>query len=359
MILWAEGFDDGAIRGTRFGVYPTVEPTSARTGINGLRCQASSASFTNTYYGVSIPNTVTGFCHFAVKMDALYPASPSYVYHNQPVYAPSGAFLTLYGGLNRHLELAIRSDGRFEVYNAAGYLTSGTYVYIPGVYVGLAIKWTISDTGSFELRVNGGTTPDILLSGIDTNTGTTPPPPLEPYVTRITFGWIDPINDTRTYHFDDIVISDTASPLPTWLGDPSLVYLPPVASGDLAQWDIGGTSPAGQDWQNVDDMPPDAGVTLLETAVSGEQHNFEADDLLDTTGQVFAVVGLARLKKESAGTRTVQQTLKLNTTTVSGDIHVLGTSWATHQMVWTTDPEGNPWTGTNVNALKPGVRLSS
>jgi hypothetical protein len=350
MILWAEGFDDGAMRGTPAAwtnnpvFYPTVESVAQRSGPYGLQCFASSPSFASSYYQVTIPNTVTGYLYCAVQMDQLY-ATPAWT---------NDAFIKFLGNSDVHLELVIRMDGHFEVNGPGGSLGTGTFVYTPYSWVGLACKWTIADSGSFELRVNGSTTPDIAVSSVDTKAGT-----LYPYVSLIQFGWIDPESGQKLYWFDDIVIQNTTAPVTDWLGDPSLRYLRPNASGDISQWVIGGTAPAGTDWQSVNEVPPDDGVTLIETQTSGDRTNFEMENLSDTTGTVFAVVGLARLRKEAAGTRTVQQTLKLNTTTVSGDHHALSTSWSTYQYVYYTDPEGNTWTGTNVNLLKAGVRLSS
>lgn len=338
-VIWAEGFDDGIMRGGLGGNnLPTVQTTAPRTGTRSLRAVTGSNGFTSVY---TMPHAAlaTGFTSFGMNMASIV--------GGQIIW--SG-----YDNATQHIYLVLRSDGKFEVFRSGGTsLGAGTYVYTAGTYVHLSFKWTISDAaGVFELRINGATTPDINLSAIDTRNAA------NAQLTQQQVGMLNSgVNATGVnLYIDDIVLQDTngSAPENSWLGETEVAYLFANGAGDDADFALGGSAPAASTYESWDEVPVNDGVDMVTSATVGDKANTAFSDL-SGAGTIYAVVGLMRAKKAAAGTRNVKQSIKVSGTEVLGSEHALSTSWLTYQNVWHRDPSNAVWTTTNVNGIKAGV----
>lgn len=340
-IIYAEGFDDGILRGQALGVAPTVSALFPRTGAKSLRCFASSGSFTSSLYRVNVGSLATGWTYVAFIFDALYGAT----------------VVSLNDNGTRHLNINLRTDGKFEVQRNGVALTGGvgTFVYTANTYVQLAMKYTINDTtGAFELRINGSPTADIGISSVDTRNGA------NALISQYDYGWVDGLGGTRTIYIDDIIVQDAlgASPENTWLGDIEAYYLFPNGAGSSSQGTIGGTSPAATRWQSLNEVVADNAVTTVDFTTVTDKLLMAYDDIPVTTGVIYAVIPILRALKTSAGARAMRALAYLSATQLNGSDQYLSTSWVSWQPdVWHRDPLGNVWTGANVNAAEFGVQL--
>lgn len=341
-VIWAEGFDDGVLRGNLTGNnLPTISSSVSRTGTRSLFCQAGANS-QNSIYTISHVAMATGIVNFGFRVASL-------INNNQ--------FFVLLDNGTVHLILRTRSDGKFELCRATGatVLATGTFVYTPGTFVHMQIKYLIADaSGTFELRINGATTPDINFSG-DTRNGA------NALVSQTVFcsNWDASANTAGIAHyFDDIVLQDLngSAPENSWLGETEVPYLFPDAPGDNADFALAGSSPAATTWESLDEVPVSDTVDFITSATVGHKATVSFGNL-SGAGTIFAVVGLMRARKAAAGTRNLKQSIKLAGTEVLGSEHAMSTSMLTYQNVWHRDPASAVWTTANVNAVKAGVEV--
>lgn len=156
--------------------------------------------------------------------------------------------------------------------------------------------------------------------------------------------------------FDDVIIMDTAGPAPlnSFLGDIRIESLLPVA--DTADIDFA-ASPAGPNYENVDDDAFDRDSTYNQSNTPGERDVFEFEDMSETPKDVIAVVNSIAARKTQAGTRGLESIMRLNGVEEMGVEELLIADYIYEQWVFPDDPEGNPWTQAGVNALQAGYEV--
>lgn len=228
--------------------------------------------------------------------------------------------------------LEIKRGSTVLAATASGSLLAGVWYY-------LEFNATIHNTaGSYELRVNGET----KLSGINQNTrnGT------NNYANAIwmlgsQYSWID-----------DWYVCDGTE----FLGDIKVVNVRPVAAGFYTQW----TPSAGQNWQNVDEVPANDDTDYNATDVADNIDTYNLQDVT-LTGSVKGALLSLRVRKDDAGTRTVAAVCRSAATDYLGASVNPSNSYAyLATQLYPTDPAtGLPWTVSGLNAAEFGVKFVS
>jgi len=161
---------------------------------------------------------------------------------------------------------------------------------------------------------------------------------------------------------DDLYIGDTTgSDLVDFVGgggDVHIETLDPDGDGATTDW----TPLASTNISNVDE-----GKTLADDDTSYNSSSTVTDKDLFTmsaiVGNVDSVVAVQpklRVRKEDAGTRILNATIRSNVTEVdSGDIS-LSTDWQWKRAIYENDPDGGgAWDEAAVNAMEVGVELKT
>jgi hypothetical protein len=344
-IIYAEGFDDGIMRGATGGAdAPTASTDQPRTGTHSLKTFLNaSGAFDSSFYSVSHAALATGWVYVAVYL----PAAP----------AATARLVALLDTATVHVTLDLGTDRKLIATRNGTALATGSFVLPTSAWTHLAIKATIADAaGAVEVRINGSPTPDIDESSVDTRNGGN----ASWDVTRI--GWFSGGNmgvNTGVYH-DDLVIQDTTGSAPEndWLGDVECRYSFPDAAGDEQDFTVAGSRPPATAWESLDEVPADDAVTLIESNTPTDQVllNYGA---IAAGGTIYAVIPLLRALKDGAGARSIAPREKLGTTVRNGADIALSTSWVTYQGdVWHRDPDGSVWTTSSVNSSQAGAEVT-
>jgi len=327
-IIDAIGFDDAdAVLAITDGGSHSIDTTSPRTGARCLRLNSSGIGAQSSAQ-YTIATLATAFVYFAF---------------NATILTNSG-FLDFLDNTTVHLRLNVRADGHFEVFRGAGTtsLQIGTFVYTASAYTQCAIKYSIADAGgTFELRLNGSTTPDITFTGDTRNAANA-------QVTN--YIWRSPSGNSASLRLDDLVFQDTTGSAPEndWLGDVGCEYAFPngVASNN---WTVTGAADAAA---ATSEVPADDGTSTIDSATVGQKALLDYDNLVVTSGTIYAAVHVIRAIKSAAGPREIRSTNKLAGTEVNGSSQALATGWARYRQVYHRDPSGSAWTGANFNSAQ-------
>lgn len=161
----------------------------------------------------------------------------------------------------------------------------------------------------------------------------------------------------RYSRYDDLyVVDDSGSYCNDFLGDTRLCALFPEGTGAHADW----TPTAGNNWQCVDDNPPNDDTDYNHTLTPTDRDSFEMEDLpAGISGTVHAVCAVLNARKDNAGTRTIQPAVRSGGTDYDGDSVNLPNGYEFRTMyAWETDPDTvAPWLVAAVNAVEAGYEL--
>jgi len=164
---------------------------------------------------------------------------------------------------------------------------------------------------------------------------------------------------TYTTWFDDVAINDTAGSVNnSWIGDGRVIGLTPSGAGNYTQLAIGGSSPPANNWQAVDDVPPNDGVDYVYGTVVDEKDTYLLTDTGLSAGTVNALQVFARAQKSDAGAGALAIMVRSNGTDgVGADQSLSSLTWKNFWGLWETDPgdSPNPWDLAALDALQAGV----
>jgi hypothetical protein len=120
--------------------------------------------------------------------------------------------------------LRLNTGGSFEFMRSATVLGTGSLGTNINTWYHLAMKVVIDNTvGSFELRINGGATPDINVSGVDTQSS------VNAYANNIEMS-----GSPHLFSYDDMVLADDTGSQ-AFLGDYDIYTIHPDGAGASAQ----------------------------------------------------------------------------------------------------------------------------
>jgi hypothetical protein len=154
----------------------------------------------------------------------------------------------------------------------------------------------------------------------------------------------------RSYNkIDDVMIRTDG-----WCGQGGIYLLKPDSSGDTADW----TASAGNDYDCVNDIPPDFTDYIYEDSANKDSHLFNCDNLPAGAKIVNGVKVQSYAKLDVTGSGILNNLVKSGTTTVSGGTTVLTTSDSYPKYYLEDDPDtSSAWTVSGINNLQIGVEV--
>jgi len=317
-----------------------------RYGTNGLRVTRNTTTLSSVRGPIKgYPQTVT--VGFALYIEALSGTDP-------------GEMMRFYDSGETQFCVTVTAGGAVEARrpNFAGALlgTSAAGVIAAATWYYIEIQATIDNVaGAVEVRVTdaGVETTVINVAGVDTQ-GTT-----HAYVSAFSLGGDGVQAGTYVQRFDDLYVLDgTGAQCNDFLGDTRICCLAPEGVGTHADW----TPSAGANWQCVDEIPPTDDTDYNETLTPTDRDSFEMEDLPPAAaGVVHAVCAVMDYRKDDAGTRTLQPSVRTGGADHDGDGHNSPDDYAFHTMyAWEVNPDtAAAWVAAEVNALEAGYELSA
>ncbi len=229
-------------------------------------------------------------------------------------------------------------------------ISFGTYHYFEA-------KIKISSTvGTVDIHIDG--IPFLSLSGVNTQISAFS------QVGSVTLGTLGGGN--QTIYWDDYYLCDANGSFNnTFLGPTSVLALLPTGNGSTDQWTIGGSAPAGTNWQSVNENPPDDGVTFVDDGTVGHIDRYTFPSIASayptlTIGSISAVVVNLRAEIDIPGARAIRAAVKSSAAlgTSPSDLS-LTTSWADYQGILETDPNtSSAWAQAAVDAAEFGQKVT-
>lgn len=238
--------------------------------------------------------------------------------------------------------LSSLTSGQIQLTSGANNFTSsGKNGYIKNLMWNyLETKLTFTNTGSYEIRLNGYT----ILSGTGDMTATS-----------------DGVNnfEIRGWVLDDIYICDnTGSKNNDFLGDSQIVGILPNSDGNYTSW----TPNSGlTHYSRVNEVPPtfnDSSYVSTGTITNIDSYvysNISGTNFTDVAG--LQVNTIAR--KDDGATREISALARYNGTDAFGSTKTLTSSYSTYEEIFEEDSTGTNWTETNINSAEFGMRMDT
>lgn len=240
------------------------------------------------------------------------------------------------------LRLQVDSSGFWRILRGVStILATGTTMVSSGMWNYIECKWFIHDsTGTFELRINGSPTPDIDLTGADTNNGL-----------ALGVDAIELNGSGLNLYYDDLYIDDAQ-----FHGD---VFVHTIVADGVGT-DADFTPSAGSNFENVEELPTDNDSTYNESSVVDDRDRFTHDDLPADTDVVLGVQVGIWSRKPAAGDREVRVLAYDGVTEAEGAAHSPASSYSWLYDLFEDHPtDANPWTESEVNAGQFGYTVES
>ena len=250
--------------------------------------------------------TASGRIGLAIKVDDLStlgsgPNSPT---ANDLV----NTLLTVYYGTQAHFGVTLNSNGTLSVWRKQGFgtllgssvqgVTSGTFAYIE-------IGWVLSASGAGSVEIRSNETQILLLTGISNTYDVFPfgPPPSLWNSLRVLNM---PGTGDQTVRICDIYVADAVAPNDDFLGDISVAYYLPEDVGAASAW----TPTAGDNWECVDDVPPnDTDTPSISASTPGTRDSYVMQDVV---GDPRAIQICCYMRKAEEGAAAVTPSLRID-----------------------------------------------
>lgn len=211
-------------------------------------------------------------------------------------------------------------------------------------YSYLEVKVVISSTiGSVEVRLNGATVPDVIVSGINTQTGASPN--IEQFV----------LGADATYagacSYNDLYVCDMSGTINNnFLGDIRIDTLIPNGDGFYQQFT---PSQGSQHHPLIDEILPDI-TDFLSSSTTGQKETVFVTDI-GTVNSIKAVQVNNYVQKSDAGLAQARNLLRSDSVDVNGATVALSTNPFYISTIFETTPASVAWTQTTVNAVEIGL----
>lgn len=340
--LFGDGFDfynaatDISIAGT---VWASATATISTTTRFGAGVSFTSSAGTGTASSITFANSTTTFLNFAfITLGTAFSAGNT-------IYA----FVNLNDAGTKQVALAFFQDGSIGLTNNAGTVITGTRTaantLIVSQWYHIQAKIVIDPTaGTFELRLNGSTTPTITASSLNTrNTANS-------YCNNV-FLSLSVFATGQTLVDDFYVHNDQGAQPNTFQGDVRAVQQMP-ASDFSKQW----TPNSGTtNYSRVNELREDGDTSYVIDATVNDVDQYAIAALATTPLSIVAVQSKMFVRMDDAGPHTVKSRLTSAGTTSDSSNLSLTTSYQWLQQTYVTDPHtSGAWTATNLNAVTIG-----
>lgn len=156
---------------------------------------------------------------------------------------------------------------------------------------------------------------------------------------------------------DDVYVCDTTGGINDhFLGDLVVETLYPISDGTYTQWtpDIGGAH-----WPRVSEFLIDEDASYVHTTTAGAKDTYGIGNPVLANTPVYGVQLNLGVRKNDAGTRTVEPVIRQSGVDHTGPLSALTIGYTFHSWLRDTDPTGNPWTYSTVNNDEYGIELVS
>lgn len=169
-----------------------------------------------------------------------------------------------------------------------------------------------------------------------------------------TYSWYAVADDTIGGATQSVTWSFTTIP------NADTVSLRPIGDGDLKQ--LSDSEWFMTNWECVDDVNPDGDSTYVENP---SQDTWKTDTY-DTQnsgnlGSIINVTVNVRCRKEGADSSNsyAKTVIRIDENNYLGNPNNLDSSYTTYSTTYATNPNGNPWSWSDINSLECGVSLYS
>ena len=161
----------------------------------------------------------------------------------------------------------------------------------------------------------------------------------------------------REAAFDDLTICDgTGTSHNTYLGDMRVDTVVPKANGTTTDF----TPASGtQNWENLDDIPPDDDTTTNTSTTLGARDSFLMADLPALNSPISGVQLTVSARKDDAGTRQVGIFARVGGTDYDGTTAAPGTAFQMIRHVWAQNPEtATDWIAEDLTTAEFGYTVA-
>jgi hypothetical protein len=265
------------------------------------------------------------------------------------------AFLVVYSASWATIAFTINTDGTFSVWRlrqlafggsillatSTGGLTSGSYHYVE-------VKWTMSagDDGLAQVKIDGNT--NLTFNGRTVPNASENFPfaaPAASWTSVTVLGMDSAVSPLLTARMCDVYLADNVEPNGDYLGDISIAVIRHDGEGSVSGW----TPSAGDNWEDVDEVPPNSDTDYVETSAVDTRDNYTFEDV---PGSPAAIQVCTFTKKTTAGAASLAVSTRQSSTNYDGPSQGLsGTSYQYLLQPYDTNPDtGEQWTQAEMNA---------
>lgn len=228
---------------------------------------------------------------------------------------------------------------------SAGAVAAGASVFVESLV-------TLSDTvGVVTVRVNGVAA--LSVTAADTkNAGT------KTVLDSVLLGRSSTNTGAGDTSIDDFYLCNAAGSAPsnTFLGDVRVRALLPTGNGNSSQL-LGSDADSTDNYLLVDEVPADT-ADYVGSATDDQKDTYQMANLVELTGTVFGVQGVAQVLKTDAGARSAALVTRSGGSDFDSADLAVGTSATFVSAVREADPAtAAAWTIAGVNAAEAGVKV--
>lgn len=317
----------------------SINTTNGRRSSQSMRSDGSSTQRALKTLGT---NAATVICGFAIKVTT-GTTTPGYLCG----FADGGTEqMNIY--INADLTISVRRG-------TTNVATSSATLSVAGGYQYLEAKFVHSNTGSYEIRLNGVNI--LSASGVDT-TGST-----NNYATHFSMfnrysGSIGGFQASTAIDIDDLYICDgTGGVNDDFLGDVRVDAYLPNANGNSSQL-------SGSDGNNtdnyllVDESTPNDDTDYVQSATPGEKDTYSFGNMLHTPATINGLQVCMYARKDDGGLRTACSVTRSGGADTDGTAIALSTGYLFLTQISQTDPDTSAaWTQSGFDAAEFGIKV--
>lgn len=204
-------------------------------------------------------------------------------------------------------------------------------------------------TGTVKLWVDGQL--QVNLSSQDTKPGTT--------TTAERFYIGSSAAQGIDMRYDDLIFGDdSGTDLTAHPGDCHIEMILPDADGTTNNWTAVGAGTTNAD--RVDEQTSDDDTTYVHSSTATDKDLYNFASMTGSGSDYLAVQTHLRARKEGAGFREVNATMRSNVTEVDGGAEALSVDYQWFVRLEENDPDGGgAWTLSAINAVQAGIELQT
>jgi hypothetical protein len=224
---------------------------------------------------------------------------------------------------------------------------------------------TINQWNYVEMQVSVATsvaasTCKIFLNGVlmqTLNTGQSTDPAGSGHASMIALSTCSDFNFSSQFEFDDLYVISIDGVTTGPFGESRIDALYPTAAGSNAGFTkFGGAT----NWQSVDESTPDGDTTYVTSATNGTIDTYDHGATASTPTTVHAVQVNLWARKDNPGSAEVAPAFVIGGTGYAGTNLPLSSSYQDMTECFDVSiATAVAWTGTEVNAMEVGVKLTS